>query len=303
MNKDIIQDTMSDDDIRILGGGYQQNKNTNKTPKRKFSSDVDKKKLLIAALFILIFIILGIFAYLIFSKPEKTSLKQGIDAIDSTNVYSEKSVVNTMKQKSVLHIQDTTVNDIPLQIFAPKGCQISLHMGPMLKEENIMLQVQAADIRSDKDLPVGAFVYNGELIAKGHSKYGFCAIIGEDVTLGRQLETTLFERAVEENGSFFRQYSLVSSGQLISIPPKGKSLRKALCLRNGELQVIITKDKESYHDFSQALVDLGIEEAISLVGGTSHMMYKNEKGEIVRLVDKSNKYFQSENYLIWKAKK
>ncbi len=300
MVKDMKQDAMSDNEIRVLGGGDQLNDNSTPSRRQKPFRDFDKKKMAIVALFILVFIILAVLAYLLFAKPVHTSNQPLATPADSTNVYSEKIVVETKTVEPGLAIQDTVINDIPLQIFTPRGCQLSLHLGKVQQDTNIMLLVQAADIRRDKDLPVGAFVYNGELISKGHSKYGFCAIIGDDITLGRQLETVLLERAIENNGSFFRQYSLVSGGQLISIPPKGKSQRKALCFRQGELQVVITQDEESFHDFSQALVDLGIEEAISLVGGASLMQYKNADGETVQQGKFGKKRHRSENYLIWK---
>ena len=302
MNKDITQDAMSDNEIRVLGGGDSFEKDTNPARRQKLFRNFDKKKMVIVAVIVLGFIILMVLACLVFSLRTTTSSQPVADSIDGVVVYSEKNVVKTKIVEPVLVIQDTIINDIPLQIFTPRGCQLSLHLGKVPQDTNIMLLVQAADIRKDKDLPVGAFVYNGELISKGHSKYGFCAIIGDDITLGRQLETVLLERAIENDGSFFRQYSLVSRGQLISIPQKGKSQRKALCFHQGELQVVITKDKESYHDFSQALVDLGIEEAISLVGGTSRMQYKNANGETCRqgVLDRIPSH--SENYLIWRTK-
>lgn len=300
MNKDITQDAMSDNEIRVLGGGGPFEEDTNPARRHKLFRNFDKKKMVIFALIVLIFIILVVLVCLVFSQRATTSSQPVADSIDSVVVYSEKNVVETKTVEPGLAIQDTIINDIPLQIFTPRGCQLSLHLGKVPQDTNIMLLVQAADIRRDKDLPVGAFVYNGELISKGHSKYGFCAIIGDDITLGRQLETVLLERAIENNGSFFRQYSLVSEGQLISIPPKGKSQRKALCYRQGELQVVITQDEESFHDFSQALVDLGVEEAISLVGGASLMQYKNADGETVQQGKFGKKRHRSENFLIWR---
>ena len=47
---------------------------------------------------------------------------------------------------------------------------------------------------------------------------------------------------------------------------KNKSVRKALCSRYGQIFVAVTASDESYHDFSQALIDLGVKDAISLVG-------------------------------------
>lgn len=62
----------------------------------------------------------------------------------------------------------------------------------------------------------------------------------------------------------------------------------------------ITQDEESFHDFSQALVDLGVEEAISLVDGASLMQYKNADGETVKQGVPYKKRYSSENFLIWR---
>lgn len=66
-----------------------------------------------------------------------------------------------------------------------------------------------------------------------------------DVELPQELEVL-----VEQNGYFFRQYSIVSNGTLIPIPPKGKSQRRALCLKDNVFMIIESVTSESYHDFA-----------------------------------------------------
>lgn len=167
-------------------------------------------------------------------------------------------------------------------------------------DKNVILAAHAADLRDDDGTPAGAFVYNGELLAKGHSKYGFCAIIDSTVSIGRQIETPLFERAIEQNGCFFRQYSIVSNGKLMSIPPKGKSQRRALCLKDNVFMIVESASYESYHDFSQALEDLGVSEALALVGGNAAVMWRDESGELEQNGGIFGDSYPSENYIVWR---
>ncbi|MCQ2287052.1 MAG: hypothetical protein MJZ76_09330 [Bacteroidales bacterium] len=292
MNKENTKDAMSDNEIRILGGDHHPN--VAKTEKKGFFFHRYWKPILLCLL--LLFVVLAVILY--FSKSANNSSQPS--PTDVSEITSEKKIVESTINNAFIQVNDTVINDIPLQIIVPKGCKIGLHMGNFPQDTNILLFVQAADIRADKKIPAGAFVYNGEVISKGHSKYGFCAIIKEQVTIGRQLETTLFERAVEENGCFFRQYSLISNGQFIEIPPKGKAIRRALCLYHGELRIITTTDRESFHDFTQALIDLGIEEALALVGGDAILQYKNSENEIIKQGNPLAKQIKTNNYLIWK---
>ena len=48
------------------------------------------------------------------------------------------------------------------------------------------------------------------------------------------------------------------------------SIRKALCERAGEVFVVFSQTSESFHDFAQALVDLGVDNAIYLVGAAAY---------------------------------
>lgn len=280
---------MSDNEIRILGfGARQESKKDIEPPKTK-------KWLWI----ILLFIAIGTVLVFIFIASHKLIYKKSAES-STTDTLSEETIKSNVRTKCVITKKDTTINDIPLTVIIPQGGKVSIHIGQLPQnDKSIVLAAQAADIREDNDLPTGAFVYNGELISKGHSKYGFCAIIGNSITLGRKNETPLFEKAIEENGCFFRQYSLVSNGLLMDIPPKGKAMRRALCLYNNDIVVIETKDKESYHDFSQSLVDLGVKEGLSLVGGDGHIMYRLS-GETIIEGSPLKEKKESENYIIWR---
>ena len=176
-------------------------------------------------------------------------------------------------------IRDTLINDIPIRIFIPHNAEMSLHIGRMDKEDkSIIYAAQAADVRADNGGIVGAFVLNGEPKAWGLSKKGYCASINGKVAIGVADNTSLFEEATMHNGYFFRQYPLVKDGQVIDNEPKGKSIRRAICDRQGEIFMVETGSIESFHDFAQALADLGVDQAVYLVGSSAYGWAVDEAG-------------------------
>ena len=167
---------------------------------------------------------------------------------------------------------------------------------------------KAADIRADNGGIVGAFVLAGEPLSWGLSKKGYCAVIGDTVTIGTADNSPLFERATETGGYFFRQYPLVSNGRLVENNPKGKSIRRAICDRQGEILMVGTLDTESFHDFSQALVDLGVDQAIYLVGASSYGWAVDGSGTRHEFgnenIHTSGRHKMSDNtsYIVWRRK-
>ena len=79
-------------------------------------------------------------------------------------------------------------------------------------------------------------------------------------------------------------------------------MRKALCSRAGQIIVVVSETDESFHDFSQALVDLGVENAIYLVGShTAFGWWRNEAGEMELFGDDIHREsYKNESYIIWR---
>ena len=203
-------------------------------------------------------------------------------------------------------IKDTTINDIPLRIFIPHNATMSLHIGKVDKEDkSIIYAAQAADVRADNGGIVGAFVLKGEPVAWGLSKKGFCASINGEVTIGVAENSPLFERATGEGGYFFRQYPLVSEGRLVDNEPKGKSIRRGICDRDGEIFMVETGTPESFHDFAQALVDLGVKDAVYLVGSSAYGWATDGNGTLHEFGE-DNYYTgrrrmpKNTSYILWK---
>ena len=200
-------------------------------------------------------------------------------------------------------VRDTVVNDVPLRIHTPVNAVPELVIGiPDTNDKSVVLCLQAADIRADNKEIVGAFVLKGELLSRGVAKKGFCAIIDGKIQLGMAESTPLFEEATSKDGYFFRQYPLVSNGTMVENKPKNKALRHALCELDGQIVTVSSLDKESFHDFAQAVADLGVQNAIALTGGDAYGFRRDREngfqpwGGDVRMW----KHLEHVNFIVWR---
>jgi len=205
-------------------------------------------------------------------------------------------------------IKDTVINDIPIRIYIPHNAELSLHIGRMNQNDTtVIYAAQAADVRADNGGIVGAFVLKGEPKAWGLSKKGYCASINGQVTIGVADNSPLFEQATEEGGYFFRQYPLVSNGEIVENELKGKSIRRGICERQGEIFMVETRTTESFHDFSQALVDLHVNQAVYLVGSSAYGWAVDKAGIIHEFGDDNyytgrRKMPKNTSYIVWRRK-
>lgn len=291
-----------DDQIRIVGEGVR----------RKPLS----RSVWIIIISIIVLISVGVIALFV-SKHEETAiveLKAPEPALFEPEIALEPIKHEWIGRKvdslqvGFTEIRDTLINDIPIRIFIPHNAEMTLHIGRMDKEDkSVIYAAQAADVRADNGGIVGAFVLKGEPRAWGLSKKGFCASINGVVTVGVAENSHLFEQATEEGGYFFRQYPLVSDGQLIDNEPKGKSIRRAICDRQGEIFMVETGTIESFHDFAQALVDLGVNQAVYLVGSSAYGWAIDESGTVHEFGE-DNYYTgrrrmpKNTSYVVWRRK-
>lgn len=293
-DKNDYYNSITDDEIRVVGNANTVASSPMKQPKPKHRRYV--WWIIIAAA-----IAIAVVGVLVWLLPKDTpEMEPEIEAESEVNVTIEEPEA-TPDEPAYVQVTSDTINDLSLRIYIPHGGKPELRIGNVYSDSTeYVFAAQAADVRGDNGEIAGAFILQGELLSKGLSKLGFCSIIDNEITLGRQSETPLFERAIEENGYFFRQYSLVSNGNMIEIKPKGKAVRRALCYLEGTICVIESVERESFHDFAQALADYGVEEAVALVGGDALLIYRTESGETVTCGKSVEKVYQNANYIVWK---
>jgi len=279
-------DNINDSEIRVISS--ETNTNTHYWCKRH------KRTLLLLLTISIVVVILAVVLGVL-----KTSHDQGM------NIFEKKDNINILphkpETKAYVEMTDTIIKGIPLSIFIPRFAVAELQFGNETRNDaSAILAAQAADVRRDNGEIVGAYVLKGNLMSKGLSKAGFCAIINGTPIIGVSDATPYLEQAIETNGYFFRQYPLVVGGQVVENKPKGKSNRKALAEWNGEIAVIISKKNLTFHEFSQALVNMGVSNAIYLVGSSSYGFAVDALGNRIEFGNKKFLHQKNTNYIVWK---
>ena len=269
MSKRERYDDISDDEIRIIGD----------------SGDTRNLKRIVLIVFVALAVVGGILA-LVFAGGHKRSSVPVVEEAP-VPIYGEEVVPVVVEgvvddthfsrlrvsptERGFAELRDTTINDVPLRIYIPHNAECTLHVGKVDRDDNdIIYTAEAAFIRADNHAILGAFVLKGEPLAWGLSMRGYCASIDGEITVGVADNSPLFEEAINRGGYFFRQYPLVDNGKFVANEPKNKSVRRAICERKGEIFMVESLAKESFHDFTQALVDLGVDNAVNLAGSEAY---------------------------------
>ena len=288
-----------DDQIRIIG--EEENKST-----------LPRKLWFIVASVFVVLLVVGVIFFVVSREEEQTKLPEPalFEPVREAEPTPHKLLGHQPDSLAVgyTEIRDTLINDIPIKIFIPHNAEMSLHIGRMDKsDKSIIYAAQAADVRADNGGIVGAFVLRGEPKAWGLSKKGYCASINGKVTIGVAENTSLFEEATMNGGYFFRQYPLVKDGQVIDNEPKGKAIRRAICDRQGEIFMVETGSIESFHDFAQALADLGVDQAVYLVGSLAYGWAVDEAGAIYEFGEDNyhtgrRRMPKNTSYIVWRRR-
>ena len=288
-----------DDQIRIIG--EEENKST-----------LPRKLWFIAASVFVVLLVVGVIFFVVSRGEEQMELPEPalFEPVREAEPTPHKLLGHQPDSLAVgyTEIRDTLINDIPIKIFIPHNAEMSLHIGRMDKsDKSIIYAAQAADVRADNGGIVGAFVLRGEPKAWGLSKKGYCASINGKVTIGVAENTSLFEEATMNGGYFFRQYPLVKDGQVVDNEPKGKAIRRAICDRQGEIFMVETGSIESFHDFAQALADLGVDQAVYLVGSLAYGWAVDEAGAIYEFGEDNyhtgrRRMPKNTSYIVWRRR-
>ena len=278
-------DDINDDEIRVIGGGHSRRPS-------------NRNRWIWVAVAGVVLLILGILLRM------KQNAYQN-EVADAGTVPEPEAVSPTLVQAAAatVLVSDTTINDVQLRLHFPVNAVPELRIGiPDTTDPSLLMALQAADIRADNGLMVGAFVLKGELMSRGMSKKGFCAILGDEIHIGMAESTPLFEESIEKEGGFFRQYPLVCDGKMVENKPKGKAVRHALCEIDGQVAVVSSLSNESLHDFAQALEDMGVRQAIYLTGADSYGFCRPKDRPFTSWGDaKLAASYGNVNFIVWKS--
>lgn len=230
-------------------------------------------------------------------SPQDAAVSQELKELSQTDG-------NRMPERYVepeLDIWTDTINDVSMKFFQLTAAKARLCMGtPSEQDSTLLMVLPAADIRKDNLGIVGDFVLEGKQYGNGKRKEGYVAILDERLFLGVSSSDTVMNYCADHRGSFFRQYALVFDGQVVKNKLKGKSLRRAVARRDKDdsVYVIVSLQRESLYDFSEALADYGMTDAIYLPGGDAYAFYR--KDTLLDYLGTSQEHiYPNTNYLLF----
>jgi hypothetical protein len=168
---------------------------------------------------------------------------------------------------------------VAMDFYAIHGLKTSIQFEePDTADTSVYLYCRSADHKADSTY-IGSLVVNGEERQSDTHRLGYMAMLGGNSVIGISRSEKVKDYVQEHGGSFFRQFILVSNGD---IPGRfflhGKVERRAIGRIDDQLYFIATRHKETLWDFADALREYGFIDAIYITGGADYVFYRSKDG-------------------------
>lgn len=166
---------------------------------------------------------------------------------------------------------------VAMDFYAIHGLKASIEFEePDTVDTSVYLYCRSADHKADNTY-IGSLVVNGEERQSDTHRLGYMAMLGGNSVIGISRSEKVKDYVQEHGGSFFRQFILVSNGE---IPGRfflhGKVERRAIGRIDNQLYYIATRHKETLWDFADALREYGFIDAIYITGGADYVFYRDK---------------------------
>lgn len=281
----------NDDDIQFLGGTSPQptiRKGEDTTP-----SLANKKKFFgwqRAALAVIILLLLAICAWLGWGYYQHHRWAVNFEypvSRSSVQIITDLNKTGQIKGDSVHVFTADSIDGVTMRFYNLAGLKASMSREmPADSDSSVVLVTQGWDYYFDDAKQyhfLGDFVYNGKMLAQGTGKAGFVAVTTKGWQMGISQEDSVRDYIISQGASMFRQFALVSAGQIClkQFALKGKVHRRALARKPGDVTAyyVETVNKESLYDFAEALADYGFIDAVYLTGADgTEPVYRDADG-------------------------
>lgn len=168
---------------------------------------------------------------------------------------------------------------VAMDFYAINGLKASIQFEePDTADTSVYLYCRSVDHKADSTY-IGTLVVNGEERQSDTHRLGYMAMLGGNSVIGISRSEKVKDYVQEHGGSFFRQFILVSNGD---IPGRfflhGKVERRAIGRIDDQLYFIATRHKETLWDFADALREYGFIDAIYITGGADYVFCRDKEG-------------------------
>lgn len=201
----------------------------------------------------------------------------------SVSVKSEENIAKlsaTAKRTNpeVVMTSDSILG-VALNFYELRGLRAEVTLQePDTTDTSVYLYSRCADHEKDGTY-IGSLVMNGKVMQIDRSRLGYCAMANDNVVIGIARDERVKDYVVEQGGSFFRQFILVSNGVIpFQFHLHGKVERRGMGRIADRLYYIETRHAETMWDFADALREYGFTDAIYITGGTDYSFYRTADG-------------------------
>lgn len=202
------------------------------------------------------------------------------------SVSSEENITKLAKPyahdgKPDIVLSSDSIFGVALNMYELKNLKAEISLTePDSTDASVWMYSRSADHTSDNKY-IGSLVMQGRELSTDNSRLGYCAMANGNVVIGISRSDKVKDYAMEQGGSFFRQFILVSNGVLPSkFHLHGKVERRALArMSDDRLFYIESRHPETMWDFADALREYGFADAIYITGGKCHSFYRTADGK------------------------
>jgi hypothetical protein len=185
---------------------------------------------------------------------------------------------------------------VSMDIYAIHAVQGTIEFEePDTADASVYLYCRSVDFTAEGRY-LSSLVANGKEHQSNAHRLGYMAMANGNNVIGFSRFEDVKDYIIEHGGSYFRQFVLVSNGEL---PPRfylhGKVERCAIGRIGDRLYYITSHHKETMWSFADALREYGFIDAIYITGGYDYSFYRDRNGkrhDIHNIADYPHKKWQ-----------
>lgn len=195
----------------------------------------------------------------------------------SENIAKLQSAPPAETAEVVMH--SDSLLGVALDFYALHGLQGAIEFQePDTADASVYLYCRSADFTADGRY-LGSLVADGRPYQSDTHRLGYMAMANGNNVIGISRFETVRDHTISHGGSFFRQFVLVSNGELPSqFHLHGKVERCAIGRIGERLYYVTSRHKETLWSFADALREYGFTDAIYITGGTDYSYYRDRHG-------------------------
>lgn len=209
----------------------------------------------------------------------RTHINIGVPVSVTSEENIEKLSAPTSDIKPEVILTTDSILGVALNFYEIRGLKAEVTLQePDTADTDVYLYSRCADHGKNNEY-LGSLVMNGKEMQTDNSRLGYCAMANDNIVIGVARDEDVKDYAIEKEGSFFRQFILVSNGVLPNrFYLHGKVERRGLGRIGDKLYYIETRHAETMWDFADALREYGFVDAIYITGGDDFSFYRTADG-------------------------